>query len=43
MADIAQVLAAYDALAGEAIGAGPTYGFGALNRHHQEKREDETR
>jgi hypothetical protein len=43
MADIPQVLATYDALVGVALGAGLTYGFGALNRHHQEKREDETR
>jgi hypothetical protein len=43
MADIPQVLASYDALVGVALGAGLTYGFGALNRRHQEKREDETR
>lgn len=43
MADIVQVLATYDALAGVAIGAGLTYGFGALNRRHQEAREDRTR
>jgi hypothetical protein len=43
MADIAQVLATYDALAGVAVGAGLTYGFGALNRRHQEAREDRTR
>jgi hypothetical protein len=43
MADIAQVLATYDALAGVAIGASLTYGFGALNRRHQEAREDKTR
>jgi hypothetical protein len=43
MADIPQVLATYDALVGVALGAGLTYGFGALNRRHQEKREDSTR
>jgi hypothetical protein len=43
MADIPQVLATYDALVGVAIGAGLTYGFGALNRRHQEAREDRTR
>ena len=43
MADIAQVLATYDALVGVALGAGLTYGFGALNRRHQEARENETR
>ena len=43
MADIAQVIATYDALVGVALGAGLTYGFGALNRRHQEKRENETR
>jgi hypothetical protein len=43
MAEIAQVLATYDALAGVAIGAGLTYWFGALNRRHQEAREDRTR
>jgi hypothetical protein len=43
MADIAQVIATYDALVGVAIGAGLTYGFGALNRRHQEAREDRTR
>ena len=36
-------LAAYDALIGVALGAGLTYGFGALNRRHQEEREDATR
>jgi hypothetical protein len=35
--------AAYDALVGVALGAGLTYGFGALNRRHQEEREDKTR
>ncbi len=39
MADIPQVLATYDALVGVALGAGLTYGFGALNRRHQEARE----
>jgi hypothetical protein len=43
MADIPQVLATYDALVGVALGAGLTYGFGALNRRHQEGREDATR
>jgi hypothetical protein len=43
MADIPQVLATYDALVGVALGAGLTYGFGALNRRHQESREDKTR
>lgn len=43
MADIAQVLATYDALVGVALGAGLTYGFGALNRRHQEARDDKTR
>jgi hypothetical protein len=43
MADIPQVLATYDALVGVALGAGLTYGFGALNRRHQEAREDKTR
>jgi hypothetical protein len=36
MADIPQVLATYDALVGVALGAGLTYGFGALNRRRQE-------
>ena len=43
MADIPQVLATYDALVGVALGAGLTYGLGALNRRHQEAREDRTR
>jgi hypothetical protein len=43
MADIPQVLANYDALVGVALGAGLTYGFGALNRRHHEAREDKTR
>jgi|SRR5215211_9002961 len=43
MADLAQVIAAYDALVGVALGAGLTYGFGALNRRHIEKREEATR
>jgi hypothetical protein len=43
MAEIPQVLATYDALAGVALGAGLTYAFGALNRLHQEAREDKTR
>jgi hypothetical protein len=43
MADILQVIATNDALVGVALGAGLTYGFGALNRRHQEAREDKTR
>jgi hypothetical protein len=43
MADIPQVITNYDALVGVAIGAGLTYGFSALNRRHQEARENETR
>jgi hypothetical protein len=43
MADIPQALATYNALVGVALGAGLTYGLGALNRRHQEKREDATR
>ena len=43
MADIPQVLATYDALVGVAPGAGLTYGFGALNRRHIDKREEATR
>jgi hypothetical protein len=43
MADIPQVLATYDALVGVALGAGLTYGLGALNRRHQEKREEANR
>ena len=43
MADIPQVLATYDALVGVALGAGLTYGFSALNRRQQERREDRTR
>lgn len=43
MADIAEVIATYDALVGVALGAGLTYGFGALNRRHQEKREEANR
>jgi hypothetical protein len=43
MADTAQVLATYDALVGVVLGAGLTFGFGALNRLHQEAREDKTR
>jgi hypothetical protein len=43
MADIPQVLATYGALVGVALGAGLTYGFGALNRRHHEKRENDTR
>jgi hypothetical protein len=40
---IAQVVATYDALVGVALGAGLTYGFGALNRRQQQAREDKTR
>jgi hypothetical protein len=43
MADIPQLLSNYDALVGVALGAGLTYGLGALNRRHQEARENETR
>jgi hypothetical protein len=43
VADIAQVLATYEALVGGAVGAGLTYGFGTLNRRHQTAREDKTR
>ena len=43
MADIPQVIATYDALVGVALGAGLTYGLGALNRRHQEAREGRTR
>jgi hypothetical protein len=43
MADIPQLLANYDALVGVARGAGLTYGFGALNRRHVEKRVEATR
>jgi hypothetical protein len=43
MADLPQVLSTYDALAGVTLGAGLTYAFGALNRLHQEAREDKTR
>ena len=44
MADIAQVLATGGtALVSAAAGAGLTYWLGALNRRHQEARENETR
>jgi hypothetical protein len=43
MADLAEVLSTYQALAGVAVGAGLTYWFGALNRRRQEAREDKTR
>jgi hypothetical protein len=44
VADIAQVLATGGtALVGAAAGAGLTYWLGALNRRHQEARENETR
>ena len=36
MADIPQRIATYDTLIGVALGAGLTYGFGALNRRHQD-------
>jgi hypothetical protein len=42
MADIPQVLATYDALLGVALGAGLTYGFGALNRRRREVRGQDT-
>jgi hypothetical protein len=37
MVDVAQLLATYDALVGVALGAGLTYGFGALNRRRQDR------
>jgi len=44
MADIAQVIATGGtALVSAAAGAGLTYWLGALNRRHQEAREDATR
>ena len=44
MADIAQVLATGGTtIVGVTVGAGLTYWHGALNRHHQEAREDKTR
>ena len=44
MADIAGVLATGGtALVSAAVGAGLTYWLGALNRRHQEAREDKTR
>jgi hypothetical protein len=43
MADLAQAIANYDALVGVALGAGLTYGFGALNRRHVERQEEATR
>jgi hypothetical protein len=44
MADISQVLATGGTtIVGVAVGAGLTYWFGAMNRRHQEAREDETR
>jgi membrane protein DedA with SNARE-associated domain len=44
MADIAQaVVTGGMGIAGVAIGAGLTYWLGALNRRHQEAREDRTR
>lgn len=44
MADMGQVLATgVTTIVGVATGAGLTYWFGALNRRHQEAREDRTR
>jgi hypothetical protein len=44
MADVGQVLATGGTtIVGVAVGAGLTYWFGALNRRHQEAREDRTR
>jgi hypothetical protein len=43
MADVAEVLANYDALVGVALGVVLTYGLSALSRRHQEAREDKTR
>jgi hypothetical protein len=44
MADVGQVLATGGTtIVGVVVGAGLTYWFGALNRRHQEAREDRTR
>jgi len=44
MADVGQVLATGGmTIVAVAVGAGLTYWFGALNRRHQEAREDKTR
>jgi hypothetical protein len=44
MADMAAVIVAGGmGIAGTAVGAGLTYWLGALNRRHQEEREDATR
>jgi hypothetical protein len=44
MAEVAQALiTGATALVSAAVGAGLTYWLGALNRRHQEAREDETR
>jgi hypothetical protein len=44
VADVGQVLATgWTTIVGVAVGAGLTYWFGALNRRHQEAREDKTR
>jgi hypothetical protein len=44
LADVAQVLATGGTtIVGVAVGAGLTYWFSALNRRHQEAREDKTR
>ncbi len=44
MADIGQVLSTGGTtILGVAVGAGLTYWLGALNRRHQEAREDKTR
>jgi hypothetical protein len=44
LADVAQVLATgATTIVGVSVGAGLTYWLGALNRRHQEAREDKTR
>ena len=43
MADLAEVLSAYQGLVGVAVGVGLTHWLGALNRRHQEKREEANR
>jgi hypothetical protein len=43
MADLAEVLSTYQGLVGVTVGAGLTYWLGAVNRRHQEARENETR
>jgi hypothetical protein len=43
MADLAEVLSTYQGLVGVAVGVGLTHWLGALNRRHQEARENDTR